>query len=108
MENIQNNHNQNLSGQLNLYAALSIFVNKAPWLIENIRQAAADEDMNLLEEYATRLIVYSNNARLDGFTQRIKNVIIAARENKIHAAKTICSSLTESFEKMTQIVSMPV
>ena len=74
---------------LNLYTTLSIFTVKAPKLINAIEEAATAENMEEIEDHATKLIVYSNNAQLEGFTQRIKNLIIAARENKIHIAQDI-------------------
>jgi hypothetical protein len=93
---------------LNLYTTLSIFVVKAPKLIDSIEEAVNAENMEELEDQATKLIVFSNNAQLEGFTERVKNLIIAARENKIHIAKQHTASLKESFEKMTRMASSPV
>jgi hypothetical protein len=93
---------------LNLYATLSIFVVKAPKLIDSIEGAVNEENMEELENHATKLIVYSNDAQLEGFTQRVKNLIIAARENKIHLVKQHTASLKESYEKMTKMASSPV
>lgn len=99
--NLQNYETTPDSGS-NLYATLSIFVIKAPRLIDCIQEAVQTENMTELEEYAAKLIIYSNNAQLEGFTQRVKNLIIAARENKLHIAEKQVDSLKECFERMTK------
>jgi len=92
----------------NLYTTMSIFVSKAPKLISSIEQAVQAENMIDLEDHAAQLTVYSNNARLEGFTQRIKNLIIAARESKIHIAKEHTNDIKQAFEKMTKPAEIPV
>ncbi len=92
----------------NLYTTMSIFVGKAPKLISSIEQAIQAENMIDLEGHAAQLIVYSNKARLEGFTQRIKNLIIAARENKIHIAKEHINDIKQSFEKMIKLAEIAV
>jgi hypothetical protein len=93
---------------MNLYTTMSIFVGKAPKLIEHIEQAVEAENMEALENHAAQLIVYSDNARLEGFTQRIKNLIIAARENKIHTAREHTIDIKQAFEKMTNPTELAV
>ncbi|MEN6383797.1 MAG: hypothetical protein ABFD79_01210 [Phycisphaerales bacterium] len=92
----------------NLYATMTIFTAKAPKLINSIEEAVNSKSMGELEDLATKLIVYSNNAQLEGFTQRVKNLIIAARENKIQTAKQHSDSLKECFQKMTKMTASPV
>jgi Fic family protein len=103
MSNTNNN-----STDMNLFTTMAIFVSKAPKLIGYIEQAVEVENMEALEDHAAQLIVYSDNARLEGFTQRIKNLIIAARENKIHTAKEHANDIKQSFEKMTKPAEITV
>lgn len=94
--------------QPNLYATLSIFVTKAPKLINSIEEAVNNSNMEEVEDFATKLIIHSNNAQLDGFTQRVKDLIIAARENKLGIVKEHSNSLKAGFKQMTKSVECPV
>jgi len=87
---------------LNLYATLAIFTAKAPRLIDCIINAINDENLTELENLATKLIFYSNNAHLNGFSEKVKNLIIAAREHKISAAETLAKSLKQCLGQMTE------
>ncbi|HBG27582.1 MAG: hypothetical protein A2Y10_15910 [Planctomycetes bacterium GWF2_41_51] len=104
MTNLQNTEPLTNDNNLNLYATLSIFVTKAPRLMDCIQETIKSENITELEEYAAKLIIFSDNAQLEGFTQRVKNLIIAARENNFHIAEKEVESLRESFEKMTKMV----
>jgi hypothetical protein len=86
MDNLFNQNNcEKLTKEcdLDLYTALSIFVTNAPKLIDAILDTIETESLAELEELAAKLIRYSNNAQLTGFTERVKNLIIAAREHNI-------------------------
>ncbi|MGA2915955.1 MAG: hypothetical protein ABSE89_08030 [Sedimentisphaerales bacterium] len=87
---------------INLYTALAIFVNNASRLIDVILDAAQIEDLSLTEETAARLSLYSDNARLTGFTKNINNLIIAARERKMPVVRSEAEKLREIFEQMTK------
>lgn len=95
------------SADINLYTTMSIFVSKAPQLINHIERAIIAENMKLVEDHAAQLIAYSSNANLEGFSQRIKNLIIAARENKPHTAETLTADIKLSFEKLTKPMELP-
>ena len=87
---------------LNLYATLSIFTAKAPRLIDCIVNAIKEENLTELEDLATKLILYSDNAHLNGFSERVKNLIIAVREHKISMAETLAESLKQCLRQMTE------
>jgi hypothetical protein len=107
MTDIQINE-QGYVKQSNLYATLSIFVNKAPKLIDLIEDAVNKSNMEEVENHATKLIIHSSNAQLDGFTQRVKDLIIAARENNLSILKEHSSSLKSGYKQMTKSVECPV
>ena len=86
---------------INLYTALAIFVNNASRLINGILDATKAEDLPLAEETAARLSLYSDNARLAGFTRNIRDLIIAAREQKPAVVKDQAEKLREIFDQMT-------
>jgi len=44
--------------------------------------------------------VYSNNAQLENFTQRVKNLVTAAGENKFRIVKRGLEDIKECFERM--------
>lgn len=90
---------------LNLFATLSIFVSKVPGLLVNIQKSVTEQNITDLEEYAAKLIIFSDNAQLEGFTERVKNLIIAARENKFHIAEGQLIAMKECFEKLTKTVN---
>lgn len=91
---------------INTYATMSIFAIKAPRLLDYIEKAVKEENIADIEYHASKLIVYSSNACLEGFTQVTKNLIIAARENKIDLVREHSTFLKESFERMTKAVSL--
>jgi len=87
---------------LDLYTALSIFTANTPKLIDSILDTIETENLTELEELAAKLIRYSNNAQLTGFTERVKNLIVAAREHNISIVKKQADSLKQCFEQMTR------
>lgn len=94
-----------LSGEsnLDLYTALSIFVSNAPKLINSLCDAAQAGNLAEMEEFAAKLIKYSNDAQLVSFAEKIKNLVIAAREQKIDIMEKQTSSLKQCFEQMAKI-----
>jgi hypothetical protein len=90
-----------------LYTTMSIFVGKAPRLISHIEQAVEAENMETLESYAAQLFVCAGNAGLEGFTGRIKNLIVAARENKFQIVKEHAKDIKQSFENLTKPMELP-
>jgi hypothetical protein len=87
---------------LDLYAALSTFVSTAPKLINGICDAAQAGNLAEMEELATKLISYSNQAQLVSFTEKVKNLIIAAREQKPSTMENEIDSIREYFEQMAE------
>ena len=89
-----------------LYTTLSIFVNRAPKIIDNIAKAAESKNLTEMEELAARLITYSNNAQLTGFTEKLKNLIIAGRENNLATIGKHTNSLKDCFAQMVRLTNM--
>jgi len=55
-----------------------------------------------LEELTTKLIAYSGQAQLPNFAEKVKNIVIAARENKTDTAEKHVHSLRQSLEQMAR------
>ncbi|OQA02135.1 MAG: hypothetical protein BWY69_01184 [Planctomycetes bacterium ADurb.Bin401] len=108
IESTENNDSVTNDCNLNLFATLSIFVAKAPGLMDCMNDSLAAQNITELEEYAAKLITLSNNADLEGFSERIKYLIIAAREKRLQEAVQQLESLKECFHKMTRMVSEAV
>ncbi|MDD5011164.1 MAG: hypothetical protein PHQ00_03465 [Phycisphaerae bacterium] len=53
-----------------------------------------------MEELTARLISYSRQAQLPNFAEKVKNIVIAARENKTDDAEKYAHSLRQSLEQM--------
>jgi hypothetical protein len=87
---------------LSLYTALSIFTARAPKIINSIAEAAKKENLAQMEELAAKLIAYSNQAQLDGFTDKAKDLVIAAREHKISTLENQVDLLKQHFEQMVK------
>lgn|GEM_PF-2237914 len=87
---------------MDLYTALSIFVSNAPKLINGICDAAQAGDLAEMEELAAKLIAYSNQAQLVNFAEKVKNLIIAAREQKPSTMENEIDSIRKYFEQMAE------
>ncbi|MFA5292683.1 MAG: hypothetical protein WC496_06570 [Phycisphaerae bacterium] len=107
MDNLLNRNNHKNAVKeynLDLYTALSIFTANAPKLIDTIIDTIETESLTELEDLAAKLIRHSNNAQLTGFTERVKTLIIAARERNIPMVEKQADSLKQCFEQMTRTV----
>jgi len=91
--------------KLDLYTALSIFVAAAPKLINGICNAIEAKNLAELEYLAAKLIAYSSQAQLTSFTEKVKNLIIAAREQKNDLVEKQIDSLRYCFEQMARITN---
>jgi hypothetical protein len=56
-----------------------------------------------MEELAAKLIAYSSQAQLTGFTDKVKNLIIVAREQKTDLVEKQVNSLKYCFEQMARV-----
>ncbi|MDD5134826.1 MAG: hypothetical protein PHP01_05395 [Phycisphaerae bacterium] len=97
----------NLDG-INLYTALSMFVSAAPRCIDGILDAVEANDLATVEKVATKLMACSNRAQLAGFTEEIKNIVIAAREQKTAVAVNLAEKLKQAFEQMIKSIDSTV
>lgn len=89
---------------INLYTALSMFVNSAPRYIDGILDAAEVEDLTQIEELTAKLSGYSSRAQLTGFTEKTKDLIVAAREQKSAMVKNLANGLKQTFEQMVNSI----
>jgi hypothetical protein len=87
---------------LNLFTALSIFTARAPKIINGIAEAAKEENLTEIEELAAKLIAYSSQAQLTGFTDKAKDLIIAVREHKKDTIDKTVDSLRQCFDQMAK------
>jgi hypothetical protein len=90
---------------LNLFTALSIFAARAPKIINDIAEAAKEENLIEIEELAAKLIAYSNQAQLTGFTNKAKDLVIAAREHKKSIIDKNVDSLRQCFDQMVRNIN---
>jgi hypothetical protein len=88
------------SNDINLYAALSIFVSSGPRYIDCILDAAETEDLLRIEELTAKLSACSGRAQLTGFTEKTKDLIVAARERRSAVVRDLANSLKQTFEQM--------
>lgn len=88
------------SDDINLFMALSVFIKNAPRYIDRIIGAAEIEDMSRVEELAIKLSDCSDMAQLAGFVERARDIIAAAREQKLAVVKNLAESLEQAFEQM--------
>jgi hypothetical protein len=85
---------------LNLFTALSIFSTRAPLIIGSIIKAAKEENLTEIEELAAKLISFSHQAQLTGFTAKVNDLVIAVREHNKSAIDKNIESLKRCFEQM--------
>ena len=90
---------------LNLFTALSIFAARAPKIINDIAEAAKEENLTEIEELVAKLIAYSSQAQLTGFTDKAKDLVIAVRESKKTAIDENIDSLRQYFDQMARNIN---
>jgi hypothetical protein len=102
MDNLGNNNEKAAEVNcVNLLTALSIFSTRTPLIIGSITKAVKEENLTEIEELAAKLISYSNQAQLTGFTAKAKDLVIAVRERNKSAIDKNIESLKRCFEQMT-------
>jgi hypothetical protein len=92
------------SNDINLYTALSMFVSAAPRYIDGILDAAESENLTQIEELAAKLSACSNRVQLTGFTEKAKDLIVAARERRPAVVRSLANGLKQTFEQMINSV----
>jgi len=96
------------SVDINLFTALSVFINNMPRCIDRIINAAEIKDMLRVEELAAKLSVCSNTAQLAGFVERARDIMVAAREEKPAVVKNLADGLKQAFEQIASFTDSTI